>query len=51
MDPRFITKTMHAVLDYPVAFSLMVAPNLLRLGSSQPLALWLAVCTGVAAFI
>ncbi len=51
MDPRFVTKTMHAFLDYPVALSLMAAPFLLQLGSSHPLALWLAVSTGVAAFI
>ena len=51
MDPRFITKTMHAFLDYPVALSLMSAPFLLGLGSSHPLALLLAVGTGVAAFI
>ncbi len=51
MNPRFVTKTVHAYLDYPVALSLMVAPFLLRLGSSHPSALWLAVSTGVAAFI
>ena len=51
MDPRFVTKTIHAYLDYPVALSLMVVPFLLQLGSSHPLALWLAVGTGVAAFI
>ena len=51
MDPRFVTKSMHAFLDYPVALGLMLAPFLLRLGSSNPLALWLAVSTGVAAFI
>ena len=51
MDPRFVTRTMHAYLDYPVALSLMVAPFLLQLGASNPLALWLAVTTGVAAFV
>lgn len=51
MDPRFVTKTMHAYLDYPVALTLMVAPFLLQLGSSNPLALWLAPTTGVAALI
>ena len=51
MDPRFVTKTIHAYLDYPVAVSLMVLPFLLGLGSSHPLALWLAVITGVTAFI
>ena len=51
MDPRFVTKTMHAFLDYPVALSLMATPFLLGIGSSQSLALWLSVGTGVAAFI
>ena len=51
MIPRLVTQTMRAYLDFPVALSLMVAPFLLRLGSSHPLALWLAVSTGLAAFI
>ena len=51
MDPRFVTRNMHAFLDYPVALSLMVLPFVLQLGSSNPLALWLAVATGAAAFI
>ncbi|OQW57144.1 MAG: hypothetical protein A4S14_08545 [Proteobacteria bacterium SG_bin9] len=51
MDPRFVTKTMHAYLDYPVAFSLMALPFLLGLGASNPLAKWLAVATGVAALV
>ena len=51
MDPRFVTKSMHAVLDYPVAIVLMTAPFLLGLGNSHPLALWLSVGTGIAAFI
>lgn len=50
MDPRFVTRTMHAYLDYPVAISLMVMPFVLGLGSSHPLALWLGVGAGVAAF-
>ena len=51
MDPRFVTKTIHAFLDYPVALSLVAVPFVLGLGSSHPMALWLAVGTGVAAFI
>lgn len=51
MDPRFVTKTMHAYLDYPVALTLMVTPFLLQLGRSNPLAIWLAPTTGVAALI
>ena len=51
MDPRFVSKTIHAYLDYPVALSLMVMPFLLQLGSSHPMAKWLAVTTGIAAFV
>ncbi len=48
--PRFITKTIHAYLDYPVALSLVVLPILLNLGQTNPSALWLSIVTGVAAF-
>lgn len=51
MDPRFVTKTIHAYLDYPVALALTTLPFLLGLGGSHSLALWLAVGTGIAAFI
>ncbi|MGI9475500.1 MAG: SPW repeat domain-containing protein [Hyphomicrobiaceae bacterium] len=51
MFPRFVTRTIHAYLDYPVALGLIALPFLLSLGSSHPLALWLAVATGVAAFV
>ena len=50
MDLRFVTKRMHAYLDYPVAVSLVAAPFFLGLGSSHPLARWLAVGTGIVAF-
>ncbi len=36
---RFVTKTIHAWLDYPVAVALIALPFLLGLGSSNPLAL------------
>jgi hypothetical protein len=48
---RFVTRTIHAYLDYPVAISLMVLPFVLGLGSANPLAKWLAVATGATAFI
>jgi hypothetical protein len=51
MDPRFVTRKIHSFLDYPVALSLMALPFLLGLGTSNPLAKWLAVATGVAALI
>jgi hypothetical protein len=50
-DPRFVTKTMHAYLDYPVAVSLIALPFALGLGASNPPARWIAVITGVAAII
>lgn len=48
---KFITKTIHAYLDYPVAFSLMALPFVLSLGQSHPAAKWLGVGTGIAAFV
>lgn len=51
MDLRFVTKTIHAYLDYPVAFALITLPFVLGLGAGNPLAKWLAVITGIAALI
>ncbi len=51
MSLRFVTRSVHAYLDYPVAIALMVLPFVLGLGQSNPLALWLSVVTGVAAFV
>lgn len=51
MALRFVTKTIHAYLDYPVAIGLVAMPFLFGLGADNPLALWLSVATGVAAFI
>ena len=51
MPFRFVTRTIHAYLDYPVAIALIVLPFVLGLGASSPVALWLSVATGVAAFI
>lgn len=48
---RFVTKTIHAYLDYPVAALLMAMPFLLHLGNSHPLAKWLSVATGIAALV
>ena len=48
---KFITKRIHAILDYPVALALIALPFLLGLGSSNPLALQLSVATGIAALI
>ncbi len=51
MNLRFVTRKVHAYLDYPVALALIALPFVLQLGSSNPMALWLSVATGVAAFI
>lgn len=48
---KFITKSIHAYLDYPVALGLVVMPFVLGLGASHPLAFGLSVATGVAAFV
>lgn len=48
---KFVTKQIHAYLDYPVALALIGLPFLLGLDSSNPLALTLSVVTGVAALI
>ena len=47
---RFITKKIHAYLDYPVAVALIVLPFVLGSGNSNPLALQLSIGTGVLAF-
>ncbi len=51
MFPRFITKSLHAYLDYPVALGLMAMPFLFGLGEGNILAFWLSVATGVAALL
>ena len=51
MNIRFVSRQVHAYLDYPVAVSLMAMPFVLGLGATNPLAKWLSVVTGVAAFV
>lgn len=48
---KFVTKRIHAFLDYPVALTLIILPFLLGLGDSNPLALYLSVAVGIAAFL
>ncbi|CAM1345173.1 SPW repeat domain-containing protein [Tenacibaculum amylolyticum] len=48
---KFVTKRIHAFLDYPVAIALMVLPFVIGLGKTNSLALWFSVITGIAAFI
>jgi len=51
MSLRFVTKEIHAYLDYPVALGLIAMPFILGLGDVNPMAFWLSVATGIAAFI
>jgi hypothetical protein len=52
MSFRFVTKSIHAYLiDYPVAFLLIVAPFVLKLGQSNHMAIWLSLVVGVAALL
>lgn len=51
MNFRFVTKSIHAMLDYPVALALIALPFILGLGSTNPIALWLSVVVGIAAAI
>lgn len=48
---RFVTRKIHAFLDYPVAFALIALPFILGLGASNPLALLISPIVGVAAFL
>ena len=51
MNIRIVTRRVHAWIDYPVAISLIVMPFVLGLGAENPLAKWLSVVVGVAAFV
>ena len=51
MPLKFVTKDIHAYLDYPVAAALTFLPFILGLGDSTPVALYLSVATGIAAFL
>lgn len=48
---RFVTRKIHARLDYPVALSLIAMPFILGLGATSPAAKWLSVATGAAALL
>lgn len=48
---KFVTKQIHAYLDYPVAIALIILPFILGLGDSHPIAKQLSVITGCAALI
>ena len=51
MKLRFISPTLHGVIDYSAAVALILGPFLLGLGESSELAKWLSVATGVAVIL
>lgn len=48
---KFMNKTLHAYLDYPVALGLIAMPFLFGLGAVHPLAFWMSIVTGIAALV
>lgn len=48
MKLRFISPTLHGILDYSAAAALIISPILLGLGASSPLAFWISIITGIA---
>lgn len=51
MSNRFLTPTLHGIVDYLAAASLLTLPFILGLGETEPLAKWLAVGTGAAVVV
>lgn len=47
MKLRFLSSTNHGIVDYVAGITLIIAPFILKLGSSNPLALWISVATGI----
>jgi len=48
---KFVTRSMHAHLDYPIAIALIVLPFALDLGSSNVLAFSVSVAAGMTAIL
>jgi len=44
---RFVSGSLHGMLDYAAAFVLITVPLMLNFQATSPLALWLSVAAGV----
>jgi hypothetical protein len=51
MNFRFLSPTNHGIVDYVAAIALIAAPFVLGLGSSNPMAIWISVVSGIAVII
>jgi hypothetical protein len=47
MKLRFLSPANHGIVDYFAAFALLIAPFILKLGSSNPFAFWISIVTGI----
>ncbi len=51
MKLRIISPTFHGIIDYSAGVGLIIAPFLLSLGESSPLAIWISVTVGVTVLL
>ena len=51
MKLRFLSPTNHGIVDYLAAVALIALPFILQLGSSNPLAQWISIVTGILVII
>ena len=51
MKLRFLSPANHGIVDYMAAVALIFAPFILKLGSSNPLAVWISVVKGIVVII
>ncbi|MEL6464289.1 MAG: hypothetical protein AAFQ58_04900 [Pseudomonadota bacterium] len=49
--PQFVTRKLHALIDYPVALGLIAAPFVLGIGMDNAIAFTLSIATGIAALL
>ena len=48
---HFVTRRLHALIDYPVALGLIAAPFVLGIGMDNAIAFTLSIATGIAALL
>ena len=51
MKLRFLSPANHGIVDYLAAIALIIAPFILKLGASNPMAIWISVVTGIAVIV
>ena len=51
MRLRFISPTVHGIIDYSAALALITGPFLLNIGADNPTAKWFSVIVGIAVIL